>query len=77
MKDLKREVENNYVTLKKGIKSNTMSLEEIDVMSRYLIDVLSILTQKGVTQINEKESVDRYKERVWNIIDNVGLLKEL
>ena len=77
MKDLKREVENNYVTLKKGIKSNTMSLEEIDVMSRYLIDVLSILTQKGVTQINEKESVDRYKERVWNIIENVGLLKEL
>jgi len=77
MKDLKREVENNYVTLKKGVKSNTMSLEEIDVMSRYLIDVLSILTQKGVTQINEKESVDRYKERVWNIIENVGLLKEL
>ena len=77
MKDLKREVENNYVTLKKGIKSNTMSLEEIDVMSRYLIDVLSILTQKGVTQINEKESVDRYKERVWNTIENVGLLKEL
>ena len=74
MKDLRRDVENNYVILKKGVKNNTMSTQDIDTISRHLIDVLSILTQRGVTQINEKESVDRYKERVWNIIENAGLL---
>jgi hypothetical protein len=77
MKDLRRDVENNYVILKKGVKNNTMSIQDIDTISRHLIDVLSILTQRGVTQINEKESVDRYKERVWNIIENAGLLPEL
>ena len=77
MKDLRRDVENNYVILKKGVKNNTMSIQDIDTISRHLIDILSILTQRGVTQINEKESVDRYKERVWNIIENAGLLPEL
>jgi hypothetical protein len=38
---------------------------------------LAILTNKGETRINEKESVDKYKERVWNIVENSGLLPEL
>jgi hypothetical protein len=77
MKNLKRKVEENYRILKDGVKNEKLSIEEIDQISSELITFLVILTENGITQINEKESVDRYKERVWNIIENVGLLPEL
>jgi hypothetical protein len=77
MKNLKRKVEENYKILKDGVKNEKLSIEEIDQISSELITFLVILTENGITQINEKESVDRYKERVWNIIENVGLLPEL
>jgi len=77
MSDLRRKVEVNYDILKEGIKKKRLTIDEIDLMTCELITFLAILTERGITQINEKNSVDRYKERVWNIVENAGLLPEL
>ncbi len=77
MEGLKRKVEVNFKVLKVGIQTNQLTLGEIDFMTCELITFLAILTEKGVTNINEKQSVDKYKERVWNIVENNGLLPEL
>jgi hypothetical protein len=46
-------------------------------MTCELITFLSMLTEQRITHINADETVDRYKERVWNIVENAGLLPEL
>jgi hypothetical protein len=33
------------------------------------------MTDRGITEIGD-ETVDQYKERVWNLIERVGLLPE-
>jgi hypothetical protein len=45
-------------------------------MSFELLGILGTLTQNNVVNINGKETVDKYKERVWMIIENVGLLAD-
>jgi hypothetical protein len=77
MSDLCRKVEVKYDVLKEGFKKKRFTIDEIDDMTCELISFLAILTDKGVTQINKKKSVDDYKERVWNIVEKVGLLPEL
>jgi hypothetical protein len=77
MEYLKRKVEVNFKVLKVGINNNELSITEIDLMTCELITFLAILTNKGETNINQKETVDKYKERVWNIVENNGLLPEL
>jgi hypothetical protein len=77
MSDLVRKVEVKFDVLKRGVKDNSLSITDIDDMTCELITFLAILTERGVTQINEKKSVDQYKERVWNIVENAGLLPEL
>jgi chorismate mutase len=64
-----------YQFLKNGVKRNELSIEEIDKVTRELLDYLSELTVRGITQIDD-ETVDLYKERVWNLIERVGLLPE-
>jgi hypothetical protein len=64
-----------YQILKEGVKKNQFSIDEIDKITRELLDYLSELTVRGVTQIGD-ETVDQYKERVWNLIERVGLLPE-
>lgn len=77
MSDLRRKVEVKFDVLKRGVKDNSLSVSTIDDMTCELITFLAILTERGITQINEKKSVDQYKERVWNIVENAGLLPEL
>ena len=77
MSDLSRKVEVKFDVLKRGVKDNSLSVSTIDDMTCELITFLAILTERGITQINEKKSVDQYKERVWNIVENAGLLPEL
>lgn len=77
MSGLCKRVEKNYKILKSGVKSNTLTVDEIDNMTCELITFLSILTEQRITHINADETVDRYKERVWNIVENAGLLPEL
>ena len=77
MSDLRRKVEVNYDILKEGIRKKRLTISEIDHMSCELITFLAILTDRGITHINQTESVDRYKDRVWNIVEKAGLLPEL
>lgn len=64
-----------YQILKDGMKKNQFSIDEIDKITRELLDYLSELTVRGITEIGD-ETVDQYKERVWNLIERVGLLPE-
>jgi hypothetical protein len=77
MSDLRRKVEVKFDVLKRGVKDNSLSVSDIDDMTCELITFLAVLTERGITQINEKKCVDQYKERVWNIVENAGLLPEL
>ena len=52
-----------------------MSIEEVDQITCELIAELAILTEKNVTEINGV-SIDLYKDRVWWIVENAGLLPE-
>jgi hypothetical protein len=74
MVSLCKKVEKDFQTLKSGVKKDTLTINEIDKMSFELLGVLGTLTQNNVVKINEKETVNTYKERVWMIIENVGLL---
>lgn len=64
-----------YQILKNGVKRDELSIEEIDKVTRELLDYLSEMTDRGITEIGD-ETVDQYKERVWNLIERVGLLPE-
>lgn len=77
MSDLRGKVEVNFKSLNSGIKNNTLTVDDIDYMTCELITFLAILTERGVTQINKKKSVEHYKEKVWNIVEKSGLLPEL
>lgn len=74
MVSLCKKVEKDFQILKSGVKNDTLTINEIDKMSFELLGVLGTLTQNNVVKINEKETVNTYKERVWMIIENVGLL---
>jgi hypothetical protein len=64
-----------YQILKNGVKRGELSIEDIDKVTRELLDYLSEMTDRGITEIGD-ETVDQYKERVWNLIERVGLLPE-
>jgi hypothetical protein len=71
----KHPIEVKYLDLKKRFKAKEMSIEEVDLITCELITKLAILTEKNVTAINGV-SIDLYKDRVWWIIENAGLLPE-
>ena len=70
MVSLCKKVEKDFQILKSGVKNDTLTINEIDKMSFELLGVLGTLTQNNVVKINEKETVNTYKERVWMIIEN-------
>ncbi len=76
MVSLCKKVEKDFQILKSGVKNDTLTINEIDKMSFELLGILGTLTQNNVVKINEKETVNTYKERVWMIIENVGLLAD-
>ena len=76
MLKLCKKVEKDFQILKSGVKNDTLTINEIDKMSFELLGILGTLTQNNVVKINEKETINTYKERVWMIIENVGLLAD-
>ena len=71
----KHQIEVKYLDLKKRFKAKEMSIEEVDLITCELITELALLTEKNVTEINGV-SIDLYKDRVWWIVENAGLLPE-
>jgi hypothetical protein len=59
----------------KNRNKNGFDLEAFDALSMDLINLLGECTTAGVTQI-EGLHIDKWKDRVWNLIENAGLLPE-
>jgi hypothetical protein len=71
----KNPITNQFLALKEMYKGGNMDLELFDLLSRDLINTLGELTMHGITEI-EGKSLDAWKDRVWNLIENAGLLPE-
>jgi hypothetical protein len=71
----KHTIEVRYLDLKTRFKSGELSIEEVDQITCELIAELAVLTERGITEINDT-SIDLYKNRVWYIIELAGLLPE-
>jgi len=74
-KKIEKPFTNKFNKLKKEFKSGEFDLEKLDEVTREMIIDLADLTMKGITEI-ENVHIDTWKQRVWMIIENVGLLPE-
>jgi hypothetical protein len=52
-----------------------IDIDLFDTLSTSLINTLGELTTRGVIEI-EGLHIDKWKDRVWNLIENAGLLPE-
>lgn len=69
-------IETQWLTIKTKFKSGNYDLNELDNLTCDLIAQLAVLTTNGHTEV-DGISIDTYKNRVWNVIENIGLLPEL
>ena len=68
-------IETQWLTIKTKFKSGNYDLNELDNLTCDLIAQLAVLTTNGHTEV-DGISIDTYKNRVWNVIENLGLLPE-
>jgi len=71
----KNVVERKWLVIKAKSKESNYDIEELDYLTCDLIAHLSQLTQNGITDI-EGISIDTYKDRVWWVVEKIGLLPE-
>jgi hypothetical protein len=68
-------IETQWLEIKTKFKSGNYDLTELDYLTSDLIAQLALLTVNGHTEV-DGISIDKYKDRVWNVIENIGLLPE-
>jgi hypothetical protein len=68
-------IEQKWLTIKSKSKTDNYNIDELDHLTCELIAYLSLLTMKGITEINGV-SIDIYKDRVWWVVEKIGLLPE-
>ena len=69
-------ITNRFLVLKEMYKGDSpIDIDLFDTLSTSLIDTLGELTTRGVIEI-EGLHIDKWKDRVWNLIENAGLLPE-
>jgi hypothetical protein len=66
---------NKFETLKQMYKSKNFDIKLFDEMSTNMIAILGEYTMRGIDEI-ERIPVEKWKDRVWNLIENAGLLPE-
>ena len=66
---------NRFETLKQMYRSKNFDIESFDEMSTNMIAILGEYTMRGIDEI-ERIPVEKWKDRVWNLIENAGLLPE-
>lgn len=59
----------------KNRKKDGFDLEAFDALSMDLINLLGEITMADITEV-EGLHIDKWKDRVWNLIENAGLLPE-
>lgn len=71
-------ITNQFLTLKNMFKDGVTNLEEFDYLSGKLLVDLTELTENGVKGDEKIEGVklDLWKDRVWHLIERIGLLPE-
>jgi hypothetical protein len=75
MKKEKNIIETKWLELKAKSKVKDINIDEIDRLTCSLIVDLSKLTENNITEI-DGVAVDLYKDRVFWIVEKVGLLPE-
>ena len=68
-------IEQKWLTIKSKSKTDNYNLEELDYLTCDLIAHLSLLTENGIKEV-DGVSVDTYKDRVWWVVEKIGLLPE-
>jgi hypothetical protein len=68
-------IEDRWREIKAKSKVDNPNIEELDTLTSTLIAQLAQLTELGVTEV-DGVSVDLYKDRVWWVVENIGLLPE-
>ena len=68
-------IEKKWVIVKAKSKEPNYNLQELDYLTSDLIAHLAQLTDKGIMEI-DGISIDMYKDRVWWVIEKIGLLPE-
>ena len=68
-------IETKWLEIKEKSKVENPNIEELDILTCQLIVDLADLTIAGVTEI-EGVSIDLYKDRVWWVVEKIGLLPE-
>jgi hypothetical protein len=66
---------NKFETLKQMYKSKNFDIKLFDEISTNMIVILGEYTVRGIEEI-ERVPVEKWKDRVWNLIENAGLLPE-
>ena len=69
-------ITNQFIHLKEMFKSGDYDINEFDELSRQLINQLASLSIGGVKEIEEID-INLWKDRVWFLIERVGLLPKL
>ena len=75
MKKEKNIIQSKWEIIKEKSKSKDYDLEELDILTCDLITHLAVLTGNGVEYIDDI-SIDTYKDRVWWVVEKIGLLPE-
>ena len=68
-------IEKKWLTIKSKSKEDNYDLEELDNLTCDLIAHLAQLTDRNITEV-DGISVDLYKDRVWWVVEKIGLLPE-
>jgi hypothetical protein len=75
MKKQKNIIETKWLDIKAKSKVKNPNVEELDTLTCDLIANLAQLTESGVNEV-EGVAVDLYKDRVWWVVEKIGLLPE-
>jgi len=75
MKKEKSIIWSKWEIIKEKSKSKNYDLEELDHLTCDLITHLMLLTERGVKYV-DGISINTYKDRVWWVIEKIGLLPE-
>jgi hypothetical protein len=73
--DKENKIDNQWLDIKAKLKDPERSVEELEHLTSWLLISLAELTRKGYTSV-DGVSVDLYKTRVWNAIEDLGILPE-
>jgi hypothetical protein len=68
-------IEQKWLTIKNKSKTDNYDIKELDYLTCELIAHLSLLTINEVKEI-DGVSIDTYKDRVWWVVEKIGLLPE-